>query len=399
MIRTLFGLALTLMTALVGAALTAGHLLPRADQLLYSSAQQWQAGNWFVSLAEVPRGITSHLFTSTTDTRPGLPVVWSPDGSRIAYIRMVNDYPQTWIGLAYGGAPISLGAGQTLSEYNAAWSPDGSRLAFIGERAAERQVYLAEPDGTNARQITMLEAGFKSLAWSPDGDSLVMETNSLEEQLYLLEINTGALRELTPPGGRNLRPAWSPDGSQLAFITNRVAERTAATAFDLYLMNPDGGDLRRLTFDHPARSSWFPWWSADGRYIALGSISWISNDDLYVVDVVSGEVILLTEPGADAAAPSWSPDGRYLAYETRYGGSLWRVALYDVTTAKTWLLPRTSGDQRRAAWSPDSAAVLYIGNEGRNWDIYQVGIAGENQPRRLTRNRLIDFSPVWRPAG
>ena len=71
MFRALFGLALTLMTLLVTAALAAGHLLPRADQLLYSSAQQWRAGNWNVSLAEVPRGIASSIFTSTTDTRPG----------------------------------------------------------------------------------------------------------------------------------------------------------------------------------------------------------------------------------------------------------------------------------------------------------------------------------------
>jgi Tol biopolymer transport system component len=398
MIRALFGLALTAMIALVGAALAAGHLLPRADQFLYSSAQQWQSGNWYVSLAEVPRGIASHIFTSTTDTRPGLPVVWSPDGTRIAYIRMVNDLPQTWVGLAYGGAPVSLGAGHTLSEYNAAWSPDGARLAFIGERATERQVYLADPDGNNPRQITTLTEGFKSLAWSPQGDALVLETNTLQEQLYLLEIGTGDLRELTPQAGRSLRPAWSPDGTQVAFITNHAAERTSATAFDLYLMNREGGDLRQLTFDHPASSSWFPWWSADGRHIALGSISWISNSDLYVVDVVSGQATRLTEPGAEAAAPAWSPDGRFLAYETRFSGRPWEIVLYEVGSGQDQTLPRSTGDQRRPAWSPDGAQVMYIGNDGRNWDIYQVGIAGSTAPRRLTRDRSIDYSPIWRPG-
>ncbi len=398
MFRALFGLALTLMTLLVTAALAAGHLLPRADQLLYSSAQQWRAGNWNVSLAEVPRGIASSIFTSTTDTRPGLPVIWSPDGLRVAYIRMVNDNPQTWVGMAYGGLPISLGAGQTLSEYNAAWSSDGSQLAFIGERPGDRQVYLADPDGTQARQITVDEGGFKSLAWSPQGDILVLETDTLQERLYLLEPTSGALQLLTPETGRHLRPTWSPDGTQLAFISNRDVERTSATAFDLYLMNRDGSNLRRLTSDHPASSSWFPWWSADGRYLALGSISWVGSEDLYVIDILTGERIQLTEPGADAAAPVWSPNGRWLAYETRYGGSFWKIALYEVGTGQMRMLFRSSGDQRRPAWSLDGTHVMYIGNEGRNWDIYQVSIETSTSPRRLTHSRAIDYSPVWRPS-
>ncbi len=399
MFRALFGFASALMTLLVTAALAAGHLFPRADQLLYSSAQQWRAGHWHVSLAEVPRGIASTIFTSTTDTRPGLPVIWSPDGLRVAYIRMVDDTPQTWVGMAYGGQSVRLGAGQTLSEYNAAWSPDGTRLAFIGELAGKRQVYLAEPDGTNGRQITFDADGFKSLVWSPDGDTLVLETDTLQERLYLLEPASGVLQLLTPETGRHLRPTWSPDGKQLAFISNRAVERTSATAFDLYLMDHDGSQLRRLTSDYPASSSWFPWWSADGRYVALGSISWIGSDDLYVIDTVSGERIQLNEPGADAAAPVWSPDGRWLAYETRYGGSFWKIELYEVSSGQTRMLFRSGGDQRRPAWSLDGTQVMYIGNEGRNWDIYQVSVDASTLPRRLTHSRAIDYSPVWRPSS
>jgi Tol biopolymer transport system component len=395
MFRTLFGLALVSMLILVTAALVAGHLLPRADQLLYSSAQQWRAGNWYVSLAEVPRGITSSLFTSTTDTRPGLPVVWSPDGARIAYIQMVNDQPHTWVGLAYGGAPLRLGGGLTDQEYNAAWSPDGSQLAFIGERDGQFQVWLTDADGGQPRPLTHFDPGFKSLAWSPEGDALVLETDSLQEQLYLLEIRGGALRELTPEAGRHVRPTWSPDGSQIAFLSNRA---TDPTAFDLYVMDRYGWNPHRLTDQAPATSSWFPWWSADGRHIALGSISWISSDDLFLVDVVSGEVRQLTEPGADAAAPVWSPDGGQLAYETRYGGGFWKIAVYDVLRGQVRTLPRTQGDQRRAAWSLDGRQVMYIGNEGRNWDIYQVDVAGAAPARRLTRERSIDFAPVWRPG-
>jgi Tol biopolymer transport system component len=260
-------------------------------------------------------------------------------------------------------------------------------------------VYVAGADGTQSRQITTFAPGFKSLAWSPQGDALALETDSLQERLYLLELSTGALRDLTPVEGRHLRPAWSPDGTQLAFISNQSPDSRAPTAFDLYLMERDGSNLRRLTQTAPASASWYPWWSADGRHLALGSLSWLSQADLYVVDALGGAVQQVNAPESGAAAPVWSPDGTRLAFEMRLAsGQPWRIHIYDLTTGQATLLPASGGDQRRAAWSPDGAQVMYIGNDGPNWDLYQVALTGERPARRLTRDRSIDFSPVWRPA-
>jgi len=74
----------------------------------------------------------------------------------------------------------------------------------------------------------------------------------------LSQIAAGAPQPIT--GIENAFPAWSPDGKQLVFQSNRTGD------FQLYVMNPDGGDVKRWTATHEdARAVWSP----DGSQIAF----------------------------------------------------------------------------------------------------------------------------------
>src|SRR5690242_9642949 len=118
----------------------------------------------------------------------------------------------------------------------------------------------------------------------------------------------------TVPGTEQLHPDWSPDGSQLAFSVLGAASR------DLWLMDADGGDARRIVACEACSQVDEPAWSPDGSTIvfwrsALGDDGTQFTLERY--DVATGEtqVILGAPAGRAITGPRWSPDGTRLVVE------------------------------------------------------------------------------------
>ncbi len=160
----------------------------------------------------------------------------------------------------YGGQDLAVG-----------YSPDGSRLAWLRERPdptpdegsdLEREaLFVADVDGTHARRVTrwgLLQAHeVAGASWSPDGTTIVSATR--KGRLVQIDVATGAVA----PVGLDLRssdyavmPDYSPDGQQLVFSMFRKAPT------DLFVANLDGSDLHRITHT-PNRSELGADWSTD----------------------------------------------------------------------------------------------------------------------------------------
>ncbi len=106
--------------------------------------------------------------------------IWSPDGASILYSRMVgisstrsfNRYQVFAVG-ADGGSERALSDDQTFNA-NPVWSPDGSRVAYMQWRGeGPSHVVVVRADGSDP--ITIQVAGWASLHWSPDGLALVSD--------------------------------------------------------------------------------------------------------------------------------------------------------------------------------------------------------------------------------
>ncbi len=174
----------------------------------------------------------------------------SPDGDRVVYVLRTLDagkdrnVDQLWTVPTAGGTPRRLTAGP--SDTSPAWSPDGSRIAFV----RDRQMHVLDTDGGEPERVTDLPLGAGAPVWSPDsarlafsapvdpgtGGPLVADRldyqadgagmfGSVRSQVHVVELASGDCRQLTDGTEHALAPAWSPDGSTIAF-TRGVGDDT-----------------------------------------------------------------------------------------------------------------------------------------------------------------------------
>jgi Tol biopolymer transport system component len=112
--------------------------------------------------------------------------------------------------------------------------------------------------------------------------------------------------------------AWSPDGTRIAFRSNRDG------ANELYLMQPDGTDIHRLTSGGAPNS--FPSWSPTGS-IAFSSKR---TGTWQIFAIVPGKTPLqITNNAWDNENPIYSPDGQLIAFQSNRRG---RDAIYVIST-------------------------------------------------------------------
>ena len=102
---------------------------------------------------------------------PSQPVL-SPDGSRVVYVLRTLDregdrnVDALWAVATDGSTPRRLTSGPT--DAAPAWSPDGSRLAFL----RESQVHVLAADGGDPEKVTDLPLGAGAPVWSPNGERI-----------------------------------------------------------------------------------------------------------------------------------------------------------------------------------------------------------------------------------
>jgi Tol biopolymer transport system component len=221
-------------------------------------------------------------------------------------------------------------------------------------------------------------------------------------------------------------PAWSPDGEGIAFTADltEADEKGFFHRTDIYVVNADGSDLRRLTDDGLSSS---PVWSPDGKTIAyarrtemdepttfedvrqMSTTLWTmtaeGTDERPVFEPVPGR---LDEPGG------WSPDGSRFVF-TRAGvvlpGEGGNGAAIYVMNADGSDLTRLAEQSGNPAWSPDGTKIVFAsdrdGNGGLNYgdnvnpanELYVMDADGSNQARLTETKDVNEARPGWSPDG
>jgi TolB protein len=207
-----------------------------------------------------------------------------------------------------------------------------------------------------------------------------------------LDSDVMPLTRLTSGPWDDVNPAISPDGMKLAFASNRERQ------WDLYVMDLVSGEVVQLT-DTPEYES-APSWSPDGTWLVYEAYL-DTNLEIFIRQFDgSGEPIRLTNhPGADYS-PTWSPKGRQIAFvSTRDGREhIWLADLDQATDERFFLLSQDSENSAgHPAWSPDGRFLVWgaLDLQGiHNLYIWENG-ATATPPRRFSSG---DW-PVWSPNG
>ena len=156
------------------------------------------------------------------------------------------------------------------------------------------EIYSADIDGSNVTRLTD-RYGYDGGSWlSPDDKQIVwrawypeteeeislwkecMENNyivGVPLDIYVMNVDGSDIRRLTDNGATNWSPSWHPDGKRIIFVSNiddwREEYQTFGYNFELYIMNKDGSNLYRITHNEVFDS--FPMFSPDGKKLVFAS--------------------------------------------------------------------------------------------------------------------------------
>jgi Tol biopolymer transport system component len=307
-------------------------------------------GSDVVNLSSVGVSGTGVAETPSCDRWP----VWSPDGSKIAFLSDRNGDWDLHVMNADGTGQRRL-AGNPGLDRAPAWSPDGRRLAWESHGSGLPSIWLCDADGTNSHPLIAPDKPFRvrearpaekppaiadippmfpdnsfyltDPVWSADGKRLACSGLSGGTMVAVLEADGSGMLQVIPsiPGAANV--AWSPDGSQLAGTLRTAPGESERSG--LFVVKADGTADYRWLMDITPQGP-----RLGGAYRA-GLMTWYSSGSAQPRRVVKTFQSL-----------RWSPDGKTLAFSSDLDPS---GAFYVYTIASEGGSPSRL-DSTQSAW-------------------------------------------------
>ncbi len=253
---------------------------------------------------------------------------------------------------------ISPGYGKTTCGWI---HPDGTRALFASTQY--------DPEARTKMQAELdFRASGQSRRYSWDYDPTY--------ELVVTDLESGSYTRLTDAKGYDAEGAYSPDGARIVFASNRHAysaglteadaarlERDPAYFMELYVMDADGANLRRLT-DAPGYDGG-PFWSADGSKIVWRRFSEDgARAEIFTMNADGTGLKKITDLGVLSWAPFFHPSGDYIVFATNLQGFA-NFELYIVDTdggrAPVRVTDR-AGFDGLATFAPDGRTISWTSN-------------------------------------
>jgi TolB protein len=297
--------------------------------------------------------------------------------------------------------------------WSPSFSPDGQKIAFVHDTNGRGQIYVLDPDHAGSRwtynsssavaptlpdgsrwvNLSNNDYCDRNPVWSPDGKRIAFVSDRDGDwNVYVMDADGGNQRRLTDDPGQDSQPVWSSNGKRIAFC------RDMGDDVDLLVINADGTDEKVVV--RYLDDVWDPAWSPDGGRIACIGVDSPNENALLVVDLATGKVKKVLRM-ASLRGPAWSADGKHVA-GVHGGGQKpddTGVFLVDVDSYapgfNVWgLVGGLKEEKNRLASAPSVRS--YSADPPRDWTRASWYSKGGGSPRWVVKT----FSSVkWSPDG
>ncbi len=221
------------------------------------------------------------------------------------------------------GSDVQQLTNDSTSHLLPVWSPDGTKIAFMGEDFGDQtaQIFVMNADGSGLTDITNDDNTQNGTpAWSPDGSKIAYASSdasySTPTTINVMNADGSGKATLTDGSSQDAFPAWSPDGNTLAFIC-----ADGQNVEQICTMDADGSNQQQITsgtaIDYTSVA-----YSPSGTEFVYSTYD-TSNNDIINIDELgtmntdgSNSQIIDTADHTAVADASWSPDGTKLIYDS-----------------------------------------------------------------------------------
>ena len=245
---------------------------------------------------------------------------------------------------------------------------------------------LSEPV---SQDVNLLKSRPHSIAFHSNRDG--------NNEIYVMNPDGSDQTRLTFDSRSDQRPDISPDGQRIVFSSNRITETNPTGDFEIFVMNVDGSELQQLTFNE-VEDSW-PRWSPNGKSIAFHS-NVDGNFEIYLIKPNGKHLTRVTDyPGLDQF-PEWSPNGKHLAI--RRDNDLY---LIDRDGSNPIQLTAQAMINQMASWSPDGGRIVFLSTRAGYPSVFVMDSDGNHQveltpkPNDVPASKWSSRAPGWSRNG
>ncbi len=368
------------------------------------------------------------------------------------------------------------------------WSPDGNQILFEADVEGNWEIYRMDRDGFNIKRLTQNKVLDRMPNWSVNNEIVFISDRDGDYEVYKMDLDGNLQTQLTNNQTYEIHPYWSPDGNTIIYNSLVQGTRTydirtmssdgsniqvklndddlnsyaqispdgKKIVFDkwqgnndkngeIYMMDGDGENLKRLTNNEDVYDGYPTWFSdsetilfssevdsvfklfaikADGKSLkqlsfglgddqranvskSTGQIVFNRNLDgdinIYTINpnidqskevsINSDSIVKITDP--EYAYAHWSPDGKKLVYQAKVING-WDIFIMDEDGGNIKNLSQNIDDDTNPAWSPDGKWIAFVSNRDGDNEIFIMDIEGK-EVKQLTENELRDIHPYWSP--
>lgn len=270
-----------------------------------------------------------------------------------------------------------------------AWQPSSLKLwhlitiaAFAGLLALLIFILYPKPaaDPPIAVPLTTLPGSERYPAISPDGNFIAFTWDGDDlhnDDIYVQQITGSKMVRVTNDPASDIQPVWSPDGLNLAFLRSGNAP---GAPYQLIITSVFGGSRREVAQVYGGVD-----WSPDGQQLAVAGIAGVADEiGIYLISVDGKTRREVTRPDPNInsrdSSPRFSPDGKTIAFLRSQSDKESDLFIVNLLNGEVRQITRDQKSIQDGSlhWGPDGESIFYISNRSLVWNLYQTELNGDD---------------------